>query len=87
MRFIVLGNDLPCNAIGFGWLGSATGHVPAQAERLVPPSGVGVGRPGRPPRQAKHPLDETLDERTAIEFARIEQERAPADLLGTALTG
>lgn len=32
-RFVVLGNDLPVNEVGFGWLGSRNGRRPDARER------------------------------------------------------
>jgi hypothetical protein len=33
-RFLVCGNDLPVNEVGFGWLGRSSGHLASAAERV-----------------------------------------------------
>jgi hypothetical protein len=43
-RFVVLGNDLPCSASGFDWLGKHTGHPATVDERVEAETGHGSPR-------------------------------------------
>jgi hypothetical protein len=77
--FRVLGNDLPVHELGFGWLGTRTGRRPDARERAVRRTTARL-------RQAAPPEvdDELLDDESAIELARREQQTRPADLIGKA---
>ena len=74
-RGLVVGKDLPCNQVGFAWLGKA-GRPPTARDRAE----------ARPPydstcrwlKATPVPVDDDeLDDEQAIEFARLEQQRQP----------
>jgi hypothetical protein len=84
-RWLVIGN-LVCSTVGgdhvlFGWLGRsgrpATAREQAQA-RAPYSSQRGL------PQQRREVPDELLADEEAVELARREQEREPADLIGRA---
>ena len=80
LRFVVLGNDLPTAAVGFGWLGKRAGRPPLPAER----ANGSYCAPVR--RRAPEPDDDALEPPEAIELARLEQQRTPADLISAVLS-
>lgn len=83
-RGIVLGNYLPVNERGFGWLGRTSARPPNARERATvrPP----YDSTSRYQRERASPVDDDqLAEAAAIELARVEQECQPADLIGALL--
>jgi hypothetical protein len=84
-RWLVIGNLLCSTVTGdlvlFGWLGRSGRPATAreQAQARAPYSSQ------RTPRQQRQAVpDELLADQEAVELARREQERAPADLIGRA---
>ncbi len=78
--FVVLGNNFPAGDVGITWLGK-NGRPPTLAEQTT------ARAPYRsmPPRLvAETDDDDQLAEQAAIELARLEQQRTPADLLNAA---
>ena len=81
-RFRVLGNSLPVNEVGFGWLGR-TGRPPTPRERLeARPPYDSTGR-WRKPKPVV--VDDELDEAAQLADVWAAQIREPADLIGAAL--
>jgi hypothetical protein len=81
-RAVVVGNDLPCNQVGFGWLGR-TGRPPTAREMVE--ARAPYNSTARQERERRQPVDdELLAEAAAIELARLEQQRQPADLVNVA---
>jgi hypothetical protein len=84
-RWLVIGNLL-CSTVGgdlvlFGWLGRSGRPATAreQAQARAPYDSNSANR-----RRAQPVPDDELDEQAALEAARREQEREPADLIGRA---
>ncbi len=86
MRFRVVGNDLPCNEVGFGWLGRTSARPPSALERAEarPPYSPASSRRER---KAAPVDDDALTDEQALKACRVEQERRPADLIGASLPG
>jgi hypothetical protein len=61
-RWLALGNDLPCNARGFHWLGTCTGRAPSLHEQAVPVDTLDRRRRGGSHRGPVEVPDEQLVE-------------------------
>lgn len=83
MTFRDLGNDMPSDGAGFGWLGArAASRHPSPREQVEVRPPYSAAHPRRSARQESD--EDDLADEEAIKLARVEQERTPADLLNGA---
>jgi hypothetical protein len=81
--FIVQGNTIEAGGVTITWMG-LTGRPPTLEERRGAREPYVAGAVARRRAAEREREDDELADEEAIELARIEQEKAPPDLIGAA---